>query len=288
MQMDRIDHFDGDWHFLTNFSASPIVWEGREWPTVEHLFQAHKSLDDEERELIRTAHTPAEAKRLGRRVTKRSDWEEVRQDVMLQCLRAKFSQNSDLAQRLLDTRDALLVEGNTWHDNTWGDCRCKRCAAIEGDNLLGKALMQIRNELRATIDSPPHTPCWQPLPADVPISTRLIGTHDAGSTGILGHPGANRPFCKKRAIRKSGLACLQRRETSIFYNSHPARPGSMQWQRGLAGCTDARVLGEEPGKVHTPWNHACMRCVLLPTSPPVAPRRVGLRWLNSVVGALWG
>ena len=60
----------------------------------------------------------------------------------------KFKQNADLANKLLATGDSELIEGNRWHDNVWGDCECSRCINRPGRNLLGKALMEVREVLR--------------------------------------------------------------------------------------------------------------------------------------------
>lgn len=68
---------------------------------------------------------------------------------MLDCLRNKFAAGSMLAQSLKDTGKEVLVEGNLWHDNFYGDCKCDRCNDIKGQNLLGKLLMQVRDELKA-------------------------------------------------------------------------------------------------------------------------------------------
>ena len=84
----------------------------------------------------------SEAKRLGRRVRLRSDWEQVKYDVMLDVVRAKFNQHPDLAQKLLATGDEELVEGNDWGDTYWGVCNGR------GKNMLGKILMRVRAELR--------------------------------------------------------------------------------------------------------------------------------------------
>ena len=77
----------------------------------------------------------------------RPDWEKVKDGVMLDILRIKFSK-PDLKQMLLDTGDAYLIEGTTWHDNYWGNCTCDRCKNITGKNMLGKTLMQVRAELK--------------------------------------------------------------------------------------------------------------------------------------------
>ncbi len=77
----------------------------------------------------------------------RNDWEEIKINVMLECVRAKFYQNRDLAGKLVETDGLELIEGNRWHDNIWGNCSCSRCQHIEGKNLLGKILMRVREEV---------------------------------------------------------------------------------------------------------------------------------------------
>ena len=145
-----INCFDGKYMFLSNFYNSSCTFEGKVYPTVEHAFQAAKTLIPEEREEIRKADTPGKAKRMGRAVTLRSDWEEVKTDVMLECLRSKFSFRP-LGIELINTGNEELVEGNTWHDNEWGSCTCDRCKNIVGKNKLGNALMTIREEIRNDI-----------------------------------------------------------------------------------------------------------------------------------------
>lgn len=68
-------------------------------------------------------------------------------EIMLELLRLKFTRNPELGKLLIATGDALLEEGNKWHDNFWGDCTCDDCRDIEGENWLGKLLMQVRDEL---------------------------------------------------------------------------------------------------------------------------------------------
>lgn len=143
----RIDKFEGEYEFLSNFYSSPITWMGVEYPTVEHFFQAMKTFDEEEREEIAAAPTPGKAKRMGRAVHLRSDWNEASETYMQVGLMLKFV-NPDLKARLLATGDADLIEGNTWHDNLWGSCSCDKCANIPGQNKLGKLLMKVRAEIR--------------------------------------------------------------------------------------------------------------------------------------------
>ena len=91
---------------------------------------------------------PAAAKSLGRKIKMRPDWDEIKDDHMRRVIHAKFSQNEDLKQRLLATGDEILVEGNSWHDNYWGDCHCPKCREIQGKNRLGTILMEVRSELK--------------------------------------------------------------------------------------------------------------------------------------------
>jgi len=62
-------------------------------------------------------------------------------------VKLKFAQNPDLRKKLLATGTEELVEGNTWHDNYWGDCSCPECKNIKGRNQLGITLMRVRKEM---------------------------------------------------------------------------------------------------------------------------------------------
>ena len=136
----KIDKFDGENAFLSNFHPSPIRVQGIWFPTVEHAFQAAKTLNPAERDEIARATTPGRAKRLGRRVTLRRDWESVKVGVMEDLLRRKFDGVGPLRQQLQDTSPAELIEGNTWGDTFWGVCKGR------GQNQLGLLLMKIRDE----------------------------------------------------------------------------------------------------------------------------------------------
>ena len=140
-----IDFFDGEYAFLSNFYNASCIFEEKLYSTVEHAFQAAKSLDHAERDWIAAAGSPGLAKRLGRRINLRPDWEKVKFDVMEECLRSKFA-DSILKQKLLATGDEELVEGNYWHDNTYGNCSCEKCKDIVGRNMLGNILMKLRTE----------------------------------------------------------------------------------------------------------------------------------------------
>ena len=143
-----IDKFDGtEYAFLSNFYPCDFVYDGITYHNSEAAFQAAKTFDMDFRQQIANESSPAAAKRLGRSLKIRPDWEEVKREVMHDVVYAKFSQNRDLLRRLLETDGAVLIEGNTWHDNCWGDCTCPKCSHINGTNWLGKTLMQVRAEL---------------------------------------------------------------------------------------------------------------------------------------------
>ena len=136
-----INCFDGKWAFLSNFHDSEIEFEGITYPTNEHFFQAMKTFDVDERRAIANCATPGQAKRMGRRVALRPDWEDVKEAVMLEGLCLKFA-DEQLADWLLETGDEELVEGNWWKDTTWGVCNGV------GENKLGKLLMKVRGMIK--------------------------------------------------------------------------------------------------------------------------------------------
>jgi ribA/ribD-fused uncharacterized protein len=143
-----IDDFRGDYHFLSNFAPAPVTLDGMQFPTVEHAYQAAKTLDPQERQQILGASTPGLARKMGRKLTLRPDWPDVKVKVMQDLVAQKFDGHPDLVKLLLATGDGELMEGNTWHDNFWGDCRCPRCAETTGQNWLGRILMEVRERLR--------------------------------------------------------------------------------------------------------------------------------------------
>ncbi len=147
MMIQIINSFKDKYAFLSNFYASPIEVDEKIYPTAEHLYQANKTADSDAIELIRTATTPGKAKRLGQKVDLIQNWELLKSDIMFQVLCKKFTLNEPLADLLLQTYPHTLVEGNYWHDNTWGDCYCKQCRSIKGQNQLGLHLMSLRNFL---------------------------------------------------------------------------------------------------------------------------------------------
>jgi ribA/ribD-fused uncharacterized protein len=146
---NKIEDFSGGYDFLSNFYGCKFTYLGKEWNSSEHAYQAMKSKDPDEREKIRLAATPGKAKRLGRKVLHLDPmWDTIKGQIMYRILKQKFGQNPDLARKLLNTGDCWLIEGNSWHDNIWGNCTCSECEIDPGTNWLGEILMQLRNDFK--------------------------------------------------------------------------------------------------------------------------------------------
>ena len=141
MEKEKIDRFINEFAFLSNFWISTLKFDGIFWKSAEHAYQAAKTLISEEKEQIKNAETPALAKKLGRIITIREDWNDVKVSIMTEIVREKFK-NPILRELLIATDNAELIEGNFWNDKFWGVCRGV------GENNLGKILMQIRDEIR--------------------------------------------------------------------------------------------------------------------------------------------
>lgn len=133
-----IDKFEGQHAFLSNFYYANVNIHGISYPTSEHAYQAFKTNDVPTRVKLSQFSTPKEAKRAGRLLPLRRDWEALKFDVMRMVVHAKFTQNASLAALLLSTGDQELIEGNWWGDTVWGVCKG------EGENHLGRILMDAR------------------------------------------------------------------------------------------------------------------------------------------------
>lgn len=149
-----INSFSDRFRFLSNFYPCEINYEGIKYTSVENYYVAMKIKDDQIidgkfmpwidiREYISKISNPGEVKRLGRKLKIRKDWESIRLSVMDYGVKQKFK-NESLQEMLLSTGDEELVEGNFWHDNFFGSCKCSKCGNL-GDNNLGKILMTIRD-----------------------------------------------------------------------------------------------------------------------------------------------
>ncbi len=141
--MESITSFSGENRFLSNFYPCSVKLDGIMYSSSEHAYQAAKTLDKNVRIIFHKHPLPTagQAKRLGRKLKLRPDWESVKFSVMEDLLRQKFS-NDYLGKRLLETGDAELIEGNSHGDVFWG------VTDKGGQNHLGKLLMKIREELK--------------------------------------------------------------------------------------------------------------------------------------------
>ena len=133
-----IKEFQGEYRWLSNFYHSPLEYKGVKYLNAEAAFQAQK---EEGRQAEFSNLDPSQAKRLGRQVKLRSDWDEVKDQKMYEIVKEKF-RSTNMAQMLLSTGDQELEEGNSWGDTYWGVCNGT------GQNKLGKILMTVRTLLR--------------------------------------------------------------------------------------------------------------------------------------------
>lgn len=129
---------------MSNFFPQDMVYDGDTYSTSEHAFQAAKCVNRVDKDKIINAETPTKAKAVGGKVQLRSDWEQVKDSVMEDVLKAKFS-DAKLREQLNNTKGSELVEGNWWHDQYWGTCSCERHNDTPGKNMLGILLMKVRD-----------------------------------------------------------------------------------------------------------------------------------------------
>lgn len=136
-----INSFRDEYAFLSNFFEAPVVFNGLRYQSNEAAFQSAKTRNLETR--MRFAKmNPSQAKAQGRALMLRSDWEQVKLQIMHQICYSKFTLNPELGEKLLATGNEHLEEGNAWGDTFWGTVNG------HGQNWLGKILMRVREELR--------------------------------------------------------------------------------------------------------------------------------------------
>jgi ribA/ribD-fused uncharacterized protein len=130
---------NGQYGPLSNFYPVKIHVDGKDWPSVEHYYQAQKSTDEAIQEFIRQAKTPVEAKRIGLfGIRLRDDWDSIREDVMRKALEAKFTRNRRCRRVLISTGQAVLFEDDSV-PTFWSG---------RGQNKLGLLLMDIRENIK--------------------------------------------------------------------------------------------------------------------------------------------
>lgn len=148
--MEIIRCFDGEYDWLSNFYLCDICYEGEYYTSTEAAFQAQKCIDIKEKKLFLDL-APGKAKRLGKKVKLRSDWEDVKERIMLKVLWIKFTSHDDLREKLLQTDNAYLIEGNYWGDQFWGVCPVDGEPGRDGLNKLGQLLMLVRSNIKKTL-----------------------------------------------------------------------------------------------------------------------------------------
>ena len=147
-QLEVINIFSDDYEKFSNFYPVLIHFEGINFPSVEHAFVASKSKDAFFRKRIAALEPKqaGKAKRMGKKIYIRPDWDMLKIAYMKRFLMQKFMYDG-FRKLLLSTGDMPIIEGNYWHDNYWGDCYCPKCVDIPGKNNLGKLLMKVRREV---------------------------------------------------------------------------------------------------------------------------------------------
>jgi ribA/ribD-fused uncharacterized protein len=139
-----ITHFKDEYSWLSNFEKVQIEYEGRVYPSVEHAYIAAKSEDEGWRELCTsTKYRAGDLKQISKEIELRDGWDDMKVYVMYDLLKKKFTQQP-FKNKLLDTGDVELIEGNWWGDVFWG----VDVNTDEGQNILGRLLMKVRRELR--------------------------------------------------------------------------------------------------------------------------------------------
>lgn len=144
--MEGITEFKDEYRWLSNFwyFEKPLVYQGLSFPTNEHFYVAMKTKDYNLRKVI-SDHPLKGLKKFGRSFEVRTDWEDIKIDVMSYGLKYKFSNNNPILRyKLIETGDKYLSEGNYWNDTFWGvDLKTGG-----GYNHLGKLLMDVRETIR--------------------------------------------------------------------------------------------------------------------------------------------
>lgn len=140
--ISSIESFSGTNRWLSNFWPCEVYLDELKFRSVEAGYVAAKTTDIDVRKYVQSLDSSGKCKAFGKTMTIRSDWKKVKLSVMENLLRQKFSQGTELAEKLLETYPKELIECNTWNDTFWGVCN------NVGKNHLGKLLMKIRRELR--------------------------------------------------------------------------------------------------------------------------------------------
>ena len=139
-----IKEFQKENRWLSNFWLVDVEFDGHIFMSVENAYQFAKAESDKDKQTMLSAYNPVDARRLGRRIKVREDWEDVKLIIMKSLVRQKFILNTDLRNKLISTGIEEIQEGNTWGDKFWG----VDLHSGVGENRLGKIIMDIRKEIK--------------------------------------------------------------------------------------------------------------------------------------------
>lgn len=140
--IEKIESFSGTYRYLSNFYDAPVLYNGIMYDNAEAAYQAQKQ--PEKAEMFKNING-SKAKKDGAALTLRPDWDLVKDQIMYEIVKEKFTRNIYLGARLISTGDIPIIEGNYWNDTYWGVCKGK------GQNKLGKIIMRVRDELKQTM-----------------------------------------------------------------------------------------------------------------------------------------
>jgi len=214
---------DEQYAWLSNFEPSPIVdLNGYVWPTAEHCYQAARTTG-KEREVIRLAETPDRAKRLGQKCSVRSDWDDVKIEVMRRILVAKFTQNPEFYTLLRDCEGMELVECAPWDDGGDGN----------GQNHLGKLLMQLRDQWLE--EEPTMVVNIKRVPG-----AEYIGRAGRGMDGYFGNPIRRGQRCNSCGMNHTyfgqTIPCFARYFHQRLRNDPDFKEAVLQLKGAKLGC----------------------------------------------------
>lgn len=142
---ERITFYELKFYMFSNFSSFAVHYDGRDWMTSEHAYQAMKFREPWLQEWVRNQRSAHEAMKAAQSKPElyRPDWEEVKVGVMLEICRAKLYQHPYIQRKLMETGDRELIESSPI-DSFWGWGPNK-----DGANHLGRVWMTLRDEWRS-------------------------------------------------------------------------------------------------------------------------------------------
>ena len=138
-----ITEFQNEYRWLSNFAPVKIKLDGLGFPSVEHAYMSAKSDDVEWKKFCSNSNnTAGDVKRKSRSILLKDDWNEIKIEVMANCIKQKFN-TEPYRTKLLETGTQHIQEGNRWNDKFWGVC----LKTNKGENHLGRLIMDVRSAL---------------------------------------------------------------------------------------------------------------------------------------------